>query len=247
MMSDLETYTRLNSRRTSILEIGGFRPTLEPTASHFGLTPMGLPGEQYPCNELGIPLEFICQMNLIQAPFVPEILADVKFLTFFVDTPNRFIRTDSSSDTWCIRAYNSLEGLVALELPEQERSDSELQLNNKGFEARWIEATDHPIYDDPDLILSDGFDNEDIHLENQRHTKIGGYPSNIQSEVIWAAYVKDENDVWVNPLQGKVGFAFQIDSEEKVGLNWGDSGMVYIGRGISEDTRGQWFVTCQMY
>jgi hypothetical protein len=39
-MDKLAAYLKLNSRQTSVLEVGGFRPTLDPTASHFGLTPL---------------------------------------------------------------------------------------------------------------------------------------------------------------------------------------------------------------
>jgi hypothetical protein len=103
------------------------------------------------------------------------------------------------------------------------------------------------VYDDPDLERVAGFDDSDLHLPNQRRTKIGGYPSNIQHEVIWGRFTKNADGVLENPLEGKVRYAFQIDSESKLGLNWGDSGTVYVGRGVSDDTRGQWFVSWQCY
>jgi hypothetical protein len=243
-MGDLETFTRANTRRASVLEVGGFRPTGAPDASHFGLTPLAKAGEGYPVNALGQPLEFICQLNLTQAPFVPEILSDIALITVFVDAPRRFNPEDDRS-SWCVRAHESPEGLVALEPPPSLATPR--WLHGKGFEARWSEVADHPVYDDPDLKIVSGFDRSGVHLNNQRRSKIGGYPSNIQHEVTWAAYRMNDDGVLENPLHGKVGFAFQIDSESKVGLNWVDGGTVYVGRGVSDDTRGQWFVSWQFY
>jgi uncharacterized protein YwqG len=100
----LETFTRVNTRRASVLEVGGFRPTGAPEASHFGLTPLGKPGEGYPLNAAGQPLEFICQLNLTQAPFVPEVMSDIALITFFVDTVQRFHDPETERDSWCVRA-----------------------------------------------------------------------------------------------------------------------------------------------
>lgn len=246
-MSDLKTYEAINSRQASVLEVGGFRPTLLPSASHFGLRPLALPSEGWPCNASGEPLQFICQLNLTQAPFAPEVLADIALITFFVDTPSRFIALDSPEDSWCIRAYASTEGLKPLELPVFKLSKGDLWLGSKGFECQWLEVTDHPKYDDSDIIVLEGFDDDHVHLENQHRSKIGGYASSIQHDVYWGHFEMNSDGVLENALQGKVQFALQIDSEAKVGLHWVDSGTVYIGRGISEDTRGQWFVTCQFY
>jgi Domain of unknown function (DUF1963) len=250
-MSDLETFTRLNSRRASVLELGGFRPTQEPTASHFGLQPLGLPSEDFPLDGQGVPLEFICQLNLTQAPFVPDILADVQLITFFVDAAGRFIEQACPPDSWCIRAYTSVEGLVPLKSPT--RNEASIHglsrkhglSSKRGAEARWSEAIDHPVYDDPDLGIPTGF--KAVHLQNLRRSKIGGYPSNIQHAVMWTEMMMNQDGVLFNPLEGQVGFAFQIDSEAKVGLNWVDSGTVYVGRGLTDEIRDQWFVSCQFY
>lgn len=239
-MSNLETFAAINSRSCSILEIGGFPPTNDPTTSHFGLNPLARVDETWALNQHGEPMEFICQLNLTTAPYVPEILRDIHLITFFAT--NRFHIRDGS---WCIRTYPSLENLVILEKPKEPKKNSSWQIE-RGFECKWSEATDHPVYDDPDLIELPNFDYSNIELQNQHRSKIGGYPSSIQSEVTWKPYVK-YNDILVNSLQDKVKFAFQIDSEEKVGLCWGDSGTLYVGRGISEDIQGQWFVTMQCF
>ena len=243
-MSDFETYQRLNSRRSSVLEIGGSDLGSDPSASHFGLTPLGLPGEAYPLNTAGLPLQLICQLNLSEAPFVPAVLADLKLLTFFADAPQRFHDPVSDRASWCVRGYTTLEGLVSLEATHDQ---AERWLFDRGLGGHWLEVTDHPCHDDPDLQMVAGVDHSYTLLPNQHRTKLGGYPSSVQHEVYWGDFEMNSDGVLENALQGKVMFALQIDSEAKVGLNWGDSGTLYIGRGVSADTAGQWFVSWQFY
>ncbi len=242
-MSDLETYVQLNSRRSSVLEIGGSHLSSELSASHFGLTPLGSPGEDYPLNGSGLPLQLICQLNLSDAPFVPEVLADLKLLTVFVDAPESFHDPEGDRASWCVRGYTTLEGLVPLQDVTHNQENRWLD----GSAGYWLEVMDHPCHDDPDLRTVAGVEHSYTRLPNQHRTKLGGYPSSLQHEVCWGHFEMNSDGVLENALQGKVMFALQIDSETKVGLNWGDSGTLYIGRGISADTAGQWFVSWQFY
>ncbi len=244
-MSDFETYQQLNSRRSSVLELGGSDLGSKPSASHFGLTPLGLPGEGYPLNASGLPLQLICQLNLSDAPFVPGVLENLKVLTFFVDAPERFRDPASDRASWCVRGYTTLEGLVPLEAVMHDQD--ERWLFDDGSIGHWLEVTDHPCHDDPDLQAVAGVEHSYTRSPNQHRTKLGGYPSSIQHEVYWGDFEMNADGVLGNALHGKVVFALQIDSEAKVGLNWGDSGTVYIGRGVSADTAGQWFVSWQFY
>jgi uncharacterized protein YwqG len=251
-MDKLAEYLKLNSRQTSILEVGGFRPTLDPTTSHFGLTPLAKQGESWPHNQAGEPLQFICQLNLLQAPFVPDILKDIALITFFVDKAQRFIAESFPTDSWCVRAYSSLEQLVPLVKPNFTVAERDQWLGARGFEAGWLaQVTDHPIYDDPERVTPPGFSEEDMDEIDERRnewehiyrTKIGGYPSNLQHGVYWGDYSQDGRD----PLENKVAFAFQIASEAKAGLNWVDGGFVYVGRALTRESEQQWFVSCQFY
>ena len=79
----LEEYKRLNTRKASALVLGGFKPTGNPLATHFGLSPVARQGELWPLKD-GKPLFFICQFNLTECPYVPDILKDIKLLTFFI-------------------------------------------------------------------------------------------------------------------------------------------------------------------
>jgi uncharacterized protein YwqG len=228
-MSNIEEYTRLNTRKASVLHVGGLRPTNDPFASNFGLKPLGNPGEEWPALN-GKPLLFVCQLNLTTAPFVPALLEDIKMMTFFAKPGSGSLKRESGTN-WHLRAYKSLDGLVPIEAPPKAPS------LKRGFECRWEEGVDHPIYDDPDLIVPEGFDNSDVELDHLDKTKIGGYPSNIQSEQWW--HTKDH--------PAAPAYCWQIDSEEKAGLMWGDGGTVYLARGTASGCEDQWFLDWQTY
>lgn len=228
-MTGVEEFKRLNTRKASILHVGGLRPTGDPFASNFGLKPLGLPEETWPTvNEK--PLMFICQMNLTAAPFVPELLADVKLITFFAKTSVSALKKENGKG-WCLRAYKSFEGLAPITPP------AKVPAIRKGFESRWEECTDNPNHDDPDLAVPEGFDDSEIELDNVARTKIGGYASTIQSEPWWCQ--KDH--------PAKPAYCFQINSEEKIALMWGDGGTIYLARGTAAGCEEQWFLDVQIF
>jgi hypothetical protein len=72
---------------------------------------------------------------------------------------------------------------------------------------------------------------------NAERTKIGGRGNYIQSEPWW-----DYRDHPSAPA-----YCLQINSEEKVGLGWGDSGTLYIARGTTTGCEDQWFLDIQFF
>ena len=172
-------------------------------------------------------MHYICQLNLTEAPVVPERLADIALLIFFIADFEKLIPGDCAPETWCLRTYGALEGLGPLKCDIPASAPPKLKRDQllRGFEGRWLAATDHPLYDDPEFRAGSA---EDGHVYA---TKLGGYPSNLQHAVGWAG--------------GDFAFALQIDSEAKVGLNWVDRGFVYIGRSDTDPRR--WAVSCQSY
>ena len=149
----------MSSLPCSIVQVGGFRPTGDPFASHFGLRPLGAADEAWP-EAAGKPLLFVCQLNLTTAPAVPPLLHDIALITFFVDPEMGVLEKENGVD-WSLRAYSSLDGLVPLTAP------AHAPRIQRGFECRWEAAQDQ---------------SED---DNAARTKIGGYPSAIQSEPWW--------------------------------------------------------------
>ncbi len=227
-MSELEEYTRMNTRPASLVHVGGFRPTGDVFASNFGLRALGTPGEAWPASN-GRPLLFVCQLNLTAAPVVPDLLKDFQLLTFFANLDGELGR--ENGDDWRVFAYPTLDGLTAMSRPDDAPTLS------RGFECRWEACEDHPNYDDPDRVVPEGFDDSEVQFENAGNTKVGGYLSTIQSEPWWST-----QDHPAKPV-----YCFQVNSEEKVALAWGDAGAVYLARGTAEGAGGQWFLDWQCY
>ena len=228
----LEEYKQVNLRKASVLMLGGFKPSGSPQSTNFGLNPVCQPDEGWPHHN-NTPLFYICQLNLTECPYVPDLLKDIRLLTLFI-TPGAGLGTDMIEEVdgrkWVLRTYDSLEGLVPLVVPQG-------CTFKRGFEGKWDLVDDFPVYDDPDIILPEGFKNSDAHLDNFHCTKIGGFASNIQSEQWWAN--------GTHPANPK--YCFQIDSEEKVNLAWGDSGTLYIARGTAPGAQDRWFLDLQFY
>jgi hypothetical protein len=222
-------FQKLNTRKASVLQIGGFRPTYDPTACNFGKSPLGLPGEEWPTWQ-SKPLLFVCQMNLVTAPAVPSLLADIRLITFFVNPELGVLHQENGAD-WQLRAYTSLEGLVPIVVP------AGAPKVGKGFECRWEECEDHPNYDDPEMVVPSGSRRPRIEFENIGRTKIGGYASTIQSAPWW-----EHVDHPRNPK-----YCLQINSEEKAGLVWGDGGTIYVARGTEPGSLDQWFLDWQSF
>jgi hypothetical protein len=171
---------------------------------------------------------FVCQLNFTEAPAVPELLQDIALVTFFLD-PNVGFKSEVNGRDWCLRPYKSLDTLMPLIAPD------DAPKAKRGFECRWEECEDQPVYDDPGILVPNGFDNSDVHLENVHHTKIGGYASNIQSEPWWGH----------RQHEGAPRYCFQIDSEEKVGLIWVDAGTIYLARGTAPGFENEWYLDWQ--
>jgi hypothetical protein len=228
-MSGLAEFRRLNTRTASVVHVGGFRPTGDPLASNFGLRALAAAGEEWPMHG-GEPLMFVCQLNLTAAPAVPPLLHGIALITFFAD-PEISDLGKESGENWCLRAYRSLDGLFAM-TPAPDAPSL-----RRGFECRWEACDDHPNDDDRDLIVPEGFDDSDVQLENLARTKIGGYATSTQSEAWWG----------YEEYAGAPAYAMQISSEEKVGLAWGDGGMVCLARGTAAGCGDQWFLDLQCY
>jgi len=253
---EFEEFKTRNTRKCAVFSPGGFRPTGQPLATRFGGIPVGRPGEEWPTFRERIwkkpsimkkpdmtfsaprPAGAVCQINLDEAPFVPEALEGFKLITLFCgfNKPDRFGFGGGPmpfADNVTVRTYTSLDELVPLTPPDN------ADLNwIKEMECRWGVKEDHPDYDDPDLWLPPGRDLADdddgylFEIENQRESKLGGYHSSTQHGGDWGDTGK---------------FVLQIASENKVGLNWIDGGVLGLGLEQSEDGVAEWRVDIQFH
>jgi uncharacterized protein YwqG len=195
---------------SSFLTLGGFRPTGNPYTTNFGLYTMGFPGESWPMVS-GRPYLFVCQLNLTETTSMPDCLHDLQLITLFID-PNFALLGEENGNHWQLRAYSSLEGLVKQDAPVKGQLA-------RGFECIWQTAKDYPA----------------DQQENINRTKIGGYPSDIQSAPWWESKKHP-----VNPQ-----FCLQVVSEAKVHLSFGDGGTLFFARGKTDT--GKWFLDFQDY
>lgn len=209
-------------RMTNPIEVGGFKPTQELTASVFGDVRVALKDEEWPVFE-GTELWPLCQFNLNYAPLVPDELSDIKFISIFVH-PDIIPKAQNIIDTTdvktpkplVIRTYRDLSKLIDINRPQ-------ITTPLKPFEIRWLEPiNDYPNHDcipfDFDLLkIGDYYDQSDV--VNIEATKLGGYPSTIQSEPWWD-YKKNDHEF---------EFVMQIESESKANWGWGD-GAAFLAR-----------------
>lgn len=217
-------------------------PIRSPLTTILGDVRCGLPGETWPMYG-GSPMVGLGQINLKESLFVPEILADLAFITVFMargkeaDWPIDFpIDGDKNREKWVVRAYRSLEGLVSYAeapppvfhpcavVPEvfQDPAPNHFaaaratveKLGLDGAYAEWIEEEICDIEEERGQI--------------RWGTKIGGWPAPIQDDI-------------ERPL------AFQLGSEGATGIHWIDAGCAYFWRSKSEVGKDSWSMEIEFY
>ncbi|WMT43292.1 DUF1963 domain-containing protein [Paenibacillus sp. D2_2] len=234
----MEILKRKIMRQATLLQIGGFRPSGELTSSIFGKVNVSLPNEEWPSSN-NKPMIPLCQINIIQLPYIPVSLKDIEMITLFIDS-NDLPDNNPNGQKWCLRAYKYIKDLVPIQSVPYES-------NIKVFEMKpTLIEEDYPCWDDfveelskeniPVTVEINDFYNN--HLNNVSGLKVGGWPTTIQSEIYWAPY----NQHPVNPQ-----FVFQIDSTDKGNWFWGDNGVGYIGRGTTIEGSNEWVIEWQCF
>lgn len=188
---------------------------IDPFASMFGAVRLSRGGEVWPACE-GVPLWPLCQINLTQAPFVPDALRDLALITIYISekdaiAPTRVINTadPDPAATWALRAYPTLEALTIPKSP-MHKSPLSARLGEWG-----AQTADYPNHDMAGAVVDTG--TVDVYAydwaRTVQATKLGGWPGTLQSEPWWD--YKTTEDTW--------DFVMQIENEPKAGWNgWGD-------------------------
>ncbi len=182
----------------------------------------------------------LAQINLTEARFVPPELAGFALVSFWIADDNGFLDRPNdrpNGDGWAVRAYRSLDELHAV--------DGRVIDGIRPRQLDWEVVEDYPDWDD--LVATVDFDSlqgllgsRDAHEvigSATSGTKLGGWPRLVQGEIFWAPY----NQHPASPV-----YCFQIDSEERVGLNLWDSGVVHVGVGTVDGER-VWVGECQAF
>lgn len=236
-MTDIETWQRRLARPASLLSLDLAPAVDDPLGSWFRKVAVGGESEEWLCWR-GEPLEPLCQINLAELPARPAILADTALITLFIS--QHFYEEDCPSQAesghggalWCLRTYASLDGLRPLAMPEGAEAP-------RCTPIAWalVEA-DYPTHDLLPVGLPEDLREAWYELgwaECHDGTKVGGWPSCIQSEPWWDYRTGGR----------EFEFAFQIDSLPKLGWMWGDSGTGYFAR--SREQPNVWAFDWQCY
>jgi uncharacterized protein YwqG len=227
-------------RPASVAHVLRGRPEPVAVESLIAAVRVGLRTEGWPLDANEHPLFGLAQLNLADAPFVPPSLAGVAVLTIFLGTDDdTFVAPDGRPNGygWLLRAYPSLEGLVALAGPT-------VRPGGQGIRPKrlaWQRIDDVPAYEDLiglvdsgvlDRLLDDG-EVEDVVGSAASGAKLGGWPTLIQGELEW-----DADDVT---------YCVAVDSDEQTNLNLWDGGVLYLGlRGDRDPLDPQsWAATAQ--
>lgn len=212
-------------------QVGGFRPTESLTASWFGKVTVAKDGESWPESN-GNPMIPICQLNLSELSQRPENLQNIELITLFIDSEN-LPDDQPNGERWLLRTYSSIKELKQIEIPAVDFPIRSFQLKPGGLE------NDFPCFEDCPIEIPEEFDDNYYDLfPNLEGLKIGGWPTLLQSEILWAPF---------NQHPAEPEFVFQIDSEEKGNWNWGDNGVAYIGRGTKPGHKNEWTFSWQCY
>jgi uncharacterized protein YwqG len=232
MTSVIDDFRNQFSRRAIVMEIGGFRPSDIIAASWFGRVNLGVGGEYWPLQD-GQPMMALAQINLTELPFRTPGLEDIDFITVFIG-PKLPVLQESNGSHWVLRTYKTLDDLVPLKKPDSFSYIKPFQMRPKVIE------NDFPCFEDVPLDIRDKL--HDAYMADQFDNvggfKLGGWPTLIQSEIIWDPQEQ-------SPL--KAEYVFQIDSSEKANWMWGDCGVGYFGRGTIPGKTDIWVLDWQCY
>jgi len=223
-----EVFSQLDNlrRKASIAEIGEFPPPVDTLSSWFGGQAVMQHDEAVPQYK-GKPMFPILQIKISELPYVPKELNGTALLVVWLnqdevpfDQPN--------GEGWLIREYTNLEKLRLV-------PDLTKPSNLKTLPIKWsISETEGPGWEEAwglvdlhSVNASEEAADEFFTKYTSHHgTKVGGYPTQIQHELI-----------------GNASYVFQIGSEKKANWMWVDNGIAYFLKNES----GDWEFECQFY
>lgn len=198
-------------------------------SSCLGTVRAALPGEDWPTHE-GTPMRGVLQLNVVDLPQRPSALRGVEMLTLFVA-----MEGDLAAD-WKIRTYADVGALVEVDAPTPTEWRS----------ASWSEVTDQPpltwcieekvpptMFGRFQASLGKGRISQKHHRSLDRRivhattTKVGGWPTVIQSGPPWES--------WSESRPGTHETILQIGHHADMGLDWHDAGVCWLGRSRIDD------------
>ena len=183
----------------------------------------------------------LAQLNVAESPITPPELAGLAFIAVWIaaDDEGYLVVPDGrkNGDGWAVRSYDTLDGLVEIQgrvLPgiRPRQLDWEVADDYPG----WEDLVDAVEFDRLEGLLA-GRNSAEAVGATRSGTKLGGWPTLIQSEIFWAP----NNQHPATPT-----YCFQIGTEESVGLNLWDAGVLHIGLG-QDNGHPVWVAESQCY
>ena len=225
-IQDLEELVRPLIKTASLIELQRVNkvPDNSEDISHFGGQAYFENGEEWPKSASGKPMDFVFQ--IYNSPDL-EMIDDIKLVQLFYDWDE--FPWNRNEDGWKVKTYKELNpgNKQIIEKPKELEKSYFCLMNFKKIESLpdW-EGLD--LFSENALKLScilnkdEPWSNYSLIVnkligDNKFQSQIGAYPNWLQSENT----PKNKNGEHMN-------FLFQIDSEDKAGLMWGDSGLVYV-------------------
>lgn len=234
-MKDLIEVIKSALRKKAVaFKTGGIRPTFQMGESWIGRVAWQNPGEEQPIGRRGYPMVPMATIFVPDSDYVPKVLRNIKLITIFMDDAwwdN--ISANDYKDFFLIRTYESLDQLVPCDYTSKEQLlffPLVPQFVDNEF-PNWEDISDRNLVQ---VILE--LENKkkldyynDIHEDNKRVHKLGGYPSSIQGEVLF-----DEG----------YEFVMQIASDPKADINIVDNGNFYFAY---NPNKKDWSIKCDFY
>ena len=232
MTSPIDDFGARIARRAVTLELGGFRPSDEPTASWFGRVSACAPGESWPRFDAR-PMHALAQIDLRGFPYRTPGTEDLELLAVFIG-PDELPVDAPNGERWLVRAYPDASVLVPLEPVDSGSPAKALPMRPRALER------DYPCWEGVAEDCPDELDGDYLDLfANADGFKFGGWPTLIQAEVRWGggAHARE-----IRPEH-----VFQIDSTDEGRWSWGDGGVGYFGRGTAPGLTDRWTLDWQCY
>ena len=202
-------------RKAVVFQTGGIRPTKALLESWIGCVGWKKPQEELPIDVEGKTMVPMATFFIKGLPYIPEHLQGIELITVFM-SENVVGHRDRAEEYFCIRTYDTLEGLVPCDW-------NATIMKAFPLVPRLVE-NDYPMWDGGGISLEmtkailELEEEEDIEYwddiaeEIYGVHKVGGYPAFIQPGYELEDYK----------------FAFQISSYEKAQFNFVDSGRIYF-------------------
>jgi uncharacterized protein YwqG len=176
--------------------------------SHFGGQPYFEKGEEWPKDRGGYEwnLEFVFQIFNNKNIELPE---NIKLIQFYCELEDD-MPLENDSCFWIVKIYENLdlENAVIIEKPKEH--------NN----VKYCEIEYESIKSLPDWVWQN-FDEVADKLMGENSAEIGAKRNQLGGYAQWI-----QNDE--SPDEKDFQLLFQIDSEKKAGLSWGDCGKIYV-------------------